>query len=97
MKIKTLVAFVASYVAAAGSSFAQDFSHLFFEGAGGVSVPVGSAGNRLNTGYNFLLGAGWRFNPNVAGMLEFQYDRFSLNNNALQSFQQPDGYNSFWS
>ena len=76
---------------------AQDLSKLTFEGGGGLSLPTGSARSRLNTGYNLLAGAGWKFTPALAGLLEFQYAHFSLTNGALQAFNQPDGFNRFWS
>lgn len=76
---------------------AQNFSKYTFEGAVGPSLPIGSAKDRLNTGYNFLFGAGWKFNPELSALLEFQYDHFSLNDSALQAFNQPDGFNRFWS
>jgi len=81
----------------AAISAGQDLSKFTLEGAGGVSFPVGSAKDRLNTGYNFLVGGGWRFTPAVSALLEFQYDHFSLNNQALQAFNQPAGFNRFWS
>ena len=83
--------------ALASAAFAQDLSKYTFEGGGGVTFPSGSAGSRLNTGYNFLLGGGVRFSPEWAGLLEFQYDHMSLNTQALESFNQPDGFNRFWS
>lgn len=78
-------------------SAAQTTGSFSFEGAAGPGLPTGSAGSRLNTGFSLLTGAGWKFTPNVSGMLEFQYDRFSLTNGALQSFNQPAGFNRFWS
>jgi len=75
----------------------QDLSKYTVEGAGGVSFPAGSAKDRLNTGYNFLLGAVWRFTPAFSWLVEFQYDHFSLTNQTLQAFNQPDGFNRFWS
>lgn len=81
----------------ANVSTAQDLSKYTFEGMVGPGFPIGSAKDRLNVGYNFLFGGGLRFNPQWAGLLEFQYDHFSLNTNALQAFSQPDGFNRFWS
>ena len=46
---------------------------------------------------NILVGGGYNFTPHVAGLLEFQYDHFSLSNSALQAFNQPDGFVRFWS
>lgn len=75
----------------------QLLDKLTFEGALGPTLPIGTAKSSMNTGFNFLLGAGWKFTPNVAGLLEFQYDRSSLTNQTLQAFNQPDGFNRFWS
>jgi opacity protein-like surface antigen len=76
---------------------AQALDKLTFEGSIGPSFPIGSAQSSMNTGYNFLFGAGWKFTPSVAGFLEFQYDRASLTNQTLQAFGQADGFNRFWS
>jgi opacity protein-like surface antigen len=94
MKIAAMTLVIWSFWVLPGSG--QILNHFTFEGGGGVSFPVGSAKDRLNTGYNFLLGAGWNINPHLAGLLEFNYDHFSLTNGALQTFQQPDGFNRFW-
>lgn len=95
--MKVILAVFITCTAMAINSTGQDFSKFTFEGAVGPGLPIGSARNRLNTGYDFLLGAGWKFTPAIAGMLEFQYDHFSLNNSALQAFNQPAGFNRFWS
>ena len=76
---------------------AQDLSRYTFEGAGGVTLPMGSAQNRLNTGYNFLVGGGVRLNPAFSVLGEFQFDHFSLNNQTLQAYSQPDGFSRYWS
>jgi opacity protein-like surface antigen len=75
---------------------AQDFSKYTVEGGGGVSVPSGTAADRFNTGWNLLFGGGYNFNRHLAGLLEFQYDRFSLTNAVLQNANQPAGFNSYW-
>ena len=95
MKITTATLIV--WFSSALRSSGQTLDNFTFAGGGGGSFPVGSAKDRLNTGYNFLFGAGWKFTPDVAGLLEFQYDHFSLTNNALAAFNQPDGFNRFWS
>ena len=95
--MKSILAAFLTCAAFASVSTGQDFSKYTFEATVGPSLPTGSAKDRLNTGYNFLLGGGYRFTPNVAGLLEFQYDHFSLTNQTLQAFNQPDGFNRFWS
>lgn len=76
---------------------AQDFHRFTFEGGVGPSIPSGSARDRWNTGWNLLFGGGYNFTRHVSGLLEFQYDKFSLTNSALQQYQQPDGFTRFWS
>lgn len=83
--------------ALAGIGDAQVLSKLTFEGGVGPSFPTGSAKNSMNTGYDLLFGAGWKFTPSVATLLEFQYDHSSLTDQTLQAFGQPDGFNRFWS
>jgi opacity protein-like surface antigen len=75
----------------------QDFHKWTVEGGVGPTLPIGSARDRWNTGWNVLLGGGYNLNSHVSGLLELQYDRFSLSNAALQNFNQPDGYTHFWS
>jgi len=76
---------------------AQDFSHYAFEGGGGVSMPTGTTGDRVNTGWNLLFGGGYKFNPKVSALLEYHLDRFSLTNALLQNANQPDGFATYWS
>jgi hypothetical protein len=94
---KTIIAVFVACTVMSTVSTAQDFSRFTFEGGGGLSFPMGSAKNRLNAGYNFLLGGGVKFTPAFSGLLEFQYDHFSLTNQVLQAFEQPAGFNRFWS
>ena len=75
----------------------QDFHKWTFEGGAGPTLPAGSAKDRWNTGWNIMFGGGYNFTPHVSGLLEFQYDHFSLSNSALQTLNQPDGFIRFWS
>ena len=68
MAMATMVAWSSFALMSSG----QTLEKFTFEGSGGVSFPAGSAKDHLNTGYNFLLGAGWKFSPRIAGLLEFQ-------------------------
>lgn len=61
--MKTILATLFVLATMATASAAQDLSKYTFEGMGGPGFPIGSAKDRLNTGYNFLLGGGLRFNP----------------------------------
>jgi opacity protein-like surface antigen len=95
--MRLMIATFLTCTALVGTGKAQLLSKLTFEGGVGPSIPIGSAQNSMNTGYNLLFGAGWKFTPNVAGLLEFQYEHSSLTNQTLQSFGQADGFNRFWS
>jgi opacity protein-like surface antigen len=74
----------------------QDFHKFTFEGGVGPTIPMSSARDRWNTGWNLLFGGGYNFNSHVSGLLEMQYNRFSLSDAALQNFNQPAGYIRFW-
>lgn len=75
----------------------QDFHKWAFEAGVGPTIPLGPAKDQWNTGWNFIFGGGYNFTPHVSGLLELQYNRFSLSDAALQNFNQPDGYTHFWS
>ncbi len=49
------------------------WSSLVFEAGGGFNGPVGSANNFITWGGNLNLGAGYRFNPHVSALLEYQF------------------------
>jgi hypothetical protein len=95
--IKLIISTFLTCTAIAAIGNAQLLTKLTFEGAVGPSIPVGSAQNSMNTGYNFFFGAGWKFTPNVSTLLEFQYAHSSLTNQTLQAFGEADGFNRFWS
>jgi opacity protein-like surface antigen len=95
--MKVIIATLLSCSTFVGIGNAQVLGNLTFEGAVGPSFPVGSARSSMNTGYNFLLEAGWKFTPNIAALLDFQYVHSSLTAQTLQAFGQPDGFNRFWS
>ena len=54
--------------------------HLTFEGGGGVTAPVSSTQNYSNTGWNMLLGGGWRFNKRFDLLAEWQFNRMGVPN-----------------
>jgi opacity protein-like surface antigen len=76
---------------------AQNLGKWSFEGGVGPTFPVSAAGDRWNTGVTFDLGGGYRFTSHLTGLLELQYDRFSLSDFALAAAQQPAGFTRFWS
>lgn len=75
----------------------QDFHRLTIEGGAGTSLPIGSAKDRWDSGWNLLLGGGYNFTPHISGLLEFQFDRFPLSTSELQASNQPAGFIRFWS
>jgi opacity protein-like surface antigen len=93
MKLLLYTLFAAAVIPAG----AQDFSHFTFEGGGGASLPTGQTGDRLNAGWDVLLGGGYKFNKHLSVLLEYQYNRFSLTNLLLQNANQPDGFSTYWS
>lgn len=76
---------------------AQELQKFTMEAAGGITLPMGSAKDEMKTGYNVLIGAGWKFTPNIAALVEFQFDRFSLTPATLTANNQTAGFNRFWS
>lgn len=76
---------------------AQDDHRLILEGLFGPSIPVASSPKDLNVGVGFLIGAGVRLGPSVAGLVEFQYDHLSLTSNTLAALNQAGGYGRIWS
>jgi hypothetical protein len=92
-----VVVFLGLSLAAAGQENSSYASKFTFEGAGGISVPSGGAADRFNTGWNLLFGGGYRFTKHISGLLEYQFDRFSLTNAVLQNASQPAGFNSYYS
>jgi len=90
--IRNIVVFLLLSLAVEG----QELPKYTFEGGGGVSIPSGAAADRFNTGWNLLFGGGYKFNAHISGLLEYQFDRFSLTNAVLQSANQPAGFNSYW-
>ncbi len=51
----------------------------------------------MNTGWNFDVRGGYRATENVALDLDFNYNRWNLNNAALARFGEPGGYTTIWS
>jgi hypothetical protein len=48
-------------------------SHLTFEGGGGFNAPTSDSSDYITWGGNFTLGAGYRFNKYVSGLVEYQF------------------------
>ena len=67
---RTVVVSLFLFLAAAG----QEYSMYTFEVGGGHSVPAGATGDRFEKGWNLLFGGGYKFTPQIAGLLELQAD-----------------------
>jgi len=63
---------------------------------GGASFPTDEAGHDLHTGYNFDVSGGYNFNRYLSGNIDFSYNRWGLNDDALARFQEPGGRTSVW-
>ena len=63
---------------------------------GGVTNPVGNAGSRVNTGWNFTAGGGYNFRPSVGLIGEFTYNSLGMNRRTLETLQFPDGDMHVW-
>src|SRR5207302_9040359 len=87
-------------VCAFGVAYAQEsehFSHFDASVGGGFTEPVGRAGNNVNTGWNIDVRGGYRATRYVALDLDFNYNRWNLNNAALALVGEPGGFTSLWS
>jgi len=64
---------------------------------GGFTSPVGSTSPRLDTGWNFSLGAGAHINRWFDALGDFTYNRFGITRAALNALNEPDGNVQVWS
>jgi opacity protein-like surface antigen len=71
--------------------------HFTFNVGGGVTPVVGDINKRLDTGWNFIAGAGWNFTQHFALDGEYQYNGLGLDNSVLREFNVPDGNAHMWS
>ncbi len=71
--------------------------HLVLEGGGGVTVPGGSTQNFANTGWNVLLGGGFKFNDRLSLLAEWNFNRMTVPQSlAYDSAQTPYGNEHIW-
>ena|SRR5215472_1407536 len=80
----------------AGSAHAQ-WSRVDVSAGGGFSEPAGRAGNDVNTGWNLDFRGGYKPSPHLGLDLDFNYNRWNLNNAALARYGEPNGYTTIWS
>ena len=72
-------------------------SHADFSAGGGFSAPLGRGGNNVDTGWNLDFRGGYKPNPHLALDLDFNYNRWNLNGQALAHYNEPNGYTTIWS
>jgi opacity protein-like surface antigen len=100
MRIKLFALLLGLGTFALGTALAQEthnFSHIDASVGAGFTEPAGHGGNNVNTGWNFVVRGGYRATENVALDLDFNYNRWNLNNAALARFGEPGGYTTIWS
>lgn len=67
-------------------------------GAGaGFNSPTARAGDDLNTGWDLDIRGGYKPVHELALDLDFNYNRWNLNNTALARYGEPGGYTTIWS
>lgn len=72
-------------------------SHFVFEGGAGVTPAAGDTQNYANTGYNVLLGVGYKFNDRLSLLAEWNFNRMGVPHSlAFQQAQVPDGNEHIW-
>ena len=100
MRIKLFALLLGLGTFALGTALAQEthnFPHIDASVGAGFTEPAGHGGNNVNTGWNFDVRGGYRATENVALDLDFNYNRWNLNNAALARFGEPGGYTTIWS
>jgi hypothetical protein len=71
--------------------------HLILEGGGGVTPPAGQTQNYANTGWNALLGGGFRFNNRLSLLAEWNFNRLGVPHSlAAVIAGVPDGNEHIW-
>jgi hypothetical protein len=71
--------------------------HLVLEGGGGVTPPAGDTQNYANTGWNVLLGAGFKFNDRLSLLAEWNFNRMTVPQTlAFSQAQTPYGNEHIW-
>ncbi|HEY3826921.1 MAG TPA: hypothetical protein VGL82_20330 [Bryobacteraceae bacterium] len=64
---------------------AQEFSKFSFDFGGGYTVPAGSTGNYLNTGWGLRAGFGMNFSSTLGAMINLGYDSMGIDSGTLGS------------
>lgn len=72
-------------------------SHLTYEVGGGFNGPTSDSSRYITWGWNFTMGAGYRFNRNLAMLLEYQFIHSKLPGKIIAEAGATGGYDHIWS
>lgn len=72
-------------------------SHLTYEVGGGFNAPTEDSAPYITWGYNFTLGAGYRWNRHLSMMLDYQLIHSKLPGMIVDEAGATGGYDSIWS
>lgn len=72
-------------------------SHLTYEIGGGFNAPTSDSAPYITWGWNFTLGAGYRFNRNLAMLVEYQFIHSKLPGKIIDEAGATGGYDHIWS
>ncbi|MGC1781592.1 MAG: hypothetical protein WA708_03645 [Acidobacteriaceae bacterium] len=73
------------------------FDHWTLEGGGGVTPAAGGTQNYANTGFNVLLGGGFKFNDRLSVLAEWNFNRLGVPHSLAQVVAGvPDGNEHLW-
>jgi opacity protein-like surface antigen len=70
----------------------QWLNQFAFNVGGGISEPFLTTRTNLSLAWNAQGGVGYNFTPHLAVMTEIEYDRFRINDKALNSLGTPQAY-----
>jgi hypothetical protein len=70
--------------------------HLVLEGGAGVTQPAGSTQNYANTGFNILLGTGFKFNDRLSLLAEWNFNYLGVPRSLANAQGTPDGNEHIW-
>lgn len=94
MRIEKTLGMCVAVAALTGALPAQTFA---FKVGGGFTSPVSNTSPRLETGWNFSLGAGAHINRWFDALGDFTYNRFGITRASLNELEVPDGNVQVWS
>jgi len=72
-------------------------SHMTYEAGGGFNAPTSDSGPYITWGYNFTVGAGYRFDKHLALNLEYQFIHSKVPGAIIAQAGATGGYAHIWS